>query len=129
MVDLGSRVKDSGTNTDSGMWLKSSLGSIVGFGSKVGSKSKNWSLHSWSINGMCVPKIGGSILSSIGTWINVGSGIGYQSQHGFENWNWITKLGIGSHSYSSSIFLKWKLVNLSKAWDWSSSTCCGGIES
>jgi len=35
MVDLGSRMKGSGTNNDSGIWLKSSLGSRVSFGTQV----------------------------------------------------------------------------------------------
>ena len=76
MVDLGSRMKGSGTNTDLRMWLKSSLGSRVNFYSKVGSKSKNWSSHSWSINRMWVFKIGGSISRYIGVGINVSSRIG-----------------------------------------------------
>ena len=52
MVDLRSRVKCSGTNTDLGIWLKSNLGSRVGFGSKVKSKSQNWNWHSLPMNGM-----------------------------------------------------------------------------
>ena len=35
MIDLDLRVKCSGTNTDSGIWLKTNFGSRVGFGSKV----------------------------------------------------------------------------------------------
>ena len=54
MVDLGSRIKGSGTNTNSG---KSSLGLRVSFDSRVVSKSKNWSSHSFSINGMWLSKV------------------------------------------------------------------------
>jgi len=64
------------TNTDSRIWLKSSLGLRVGFDSIVGSKSKNLSSHLWSINGMWLSKIGGSISKFMGIGINVGSVIG-----------------------------------------------------
>ena len=63
------------TNTDSRIWLKSCLGSRVGFDSTVGSKSKDWYSYSFSINGIWLFKIGGSISRSMGTWINVGAGI------------------------------------------------------
>ena len=55
-------MKGTGTNTDPGKRLKSSLGSRVGFDLIVGFKLKDLSSHSWSINGMWLSKIGGSIL-------------------------------------------------------------------
>ena len=73
IVDLGLRMKGSWPNTNS---EKLSLGLRVSFGSIVGSKSKNLSSHSWSINEMWLSKIGGSISRSMGIEINVGSGIG-----------------------------------------------------
>ena len=39
--DLGSEMKGTGTNTDSGIIFKSSLSSKVNFSSRVESKSKN----------------------------------------------------------------------------------------
>ena len=65
---------DSGTNTDSGIWLKPSLGSRVSFGSRVESKFKNWNSHSFPINGMWLSKIGDSISRFMGIKINVGLG-------------------------------------------------------
>ena len=69
---------------------------------------------------MWLSKISGSILSSMGMWINVGLGIGFKSgkdtgidldsENGVES----QSCRSSSHSQSSSIFLKWKLVNLSK---------------
>jgi len=41
MIDLSSKVNGTGTNTDSGSRFKSTRGSKVGFGSKIGSESKN----------------------------------------------------------------------------------------
>ena len=41
IVNLSSRIKSSGTNTNLGMWFKSSLGLRVDFSSRVDSKSKN----------------------------------------------------------------------------------------
>ena len=49
MDDLGFEMKSSGTNTNSG---KSTLGSKVGLGSRVESKSKNLISHSIPINEM-----------------------------------------------------------------------------
>ena len=77
MNDLGSEMKSSGTNTNLG---KSTLGSRVGIGSIIGSKSKNWDLHSLPNNGMWLSKIGDSVSRFMGTKINAGS----------ENWS---KLG------------------------------------
>ena len=68
MVDLGSRMKGSGANTNS---EKSSLALRVSFGSIVSFKIKNLNSHSFFINGMWVLKIDGSILSSIGRGINL----------------------------------------------------------
>ena len=76
MADLGSGMKDMWTNINLGIWLKSSLGSRVSFGSRVGSKSKNWNSYSLSNNGMWLFKIGGACSKYIGTRISVSSGIG-----------------------------------------------------
>ena len=64
---------------------------------------------------MWLSKIGGSILSSMDTWIGVSSRIGSKSVEDTgvkiyskirtESQSW----GSGSHSYSSSILLKWNL--------------------
>ena len=70
MVDLSSRVIGSRTTTHSG---KSNVGSRVGIGSIVGSKSKKWNSHSFPINGMWPSKIGDSISRSMGMGINFGS--------------------------------------------------------
>ena len=80
-------------------------------------------------------KRGGSISKSMDTRINVGlgngsnfgndSGVNVDSKIGIESQSY----GSGSHSYSSSISLKWKLANLSMGWYWSSSKFCGEIES
>ena len=61
-----------GTNTDLGVWLKSSLGSRVSFSLKIESKSRNWDSHFFLINGMWLSKIGGSILRFVGMGIDVG---------------------------------------------------------
>ena len=63
-LDLGS----TGTNTDSGKWLKSSKGSGVEIGSGSGSKSRSWnsSPHSVPHNGMWLSKIGDSSSRMIG---------------------------------------------------------------
>ena len=61
MDDLGCGMDETGTNTDSGKCLKSSLASRVGFDSRVESKSKNWISHSFLINEMWLSKIGGLI--------------------------------------------------------------------
>jgi len=109
-------------------WKKSSLSSRVGFGSIIGSKSKNLNSHSFFINGMWLSKMGDSISRSIGTGINIGSekwskldkdtvvNIDLKFETKSESWGW------GSHSHSSSISLNRKLVNLSKIWNWSSSS-------
>ena len=73
MNDLASKMKETRTNTDSGIWLKSRLRSRVSFGSRVESKSKNWDSYYFPIIGMWFFKIGGSVLKSMGTGINVGS--------------------------------------------------------
>jgi len=72
---------------------------------------------------------------SIGTTVGVGSGIGsksgkdtevkYDSKFGTESQNWRSS----SRSCSSSILLKWKLINLSMVWYWLSSIWCDEIES
>jgi len=69
------------------------------------------------------------------TGINVGSrnwsklgkdtGVNIDSKIGTESQDW----GSGLHSYSSSISLNEKLANLSKVWNWSSSSLCDEIES
>ena len=60
MIDLD--LGNTGTNTDSGKWLKSSKGSGVEIGSESESKSRseNSSPHSFSHNRMWLSKIGGS---------------------------------------------------------------------
>ena len=73
IVDLGSRMKGSETNTNSRILLKLSLASRVNFGSKVGPKSKNWNSHYFSINRIWLSKIGGSNSSFMCTGISVGS--------------------------------------------------------
>jgi len=67
---------------------------------------------------MWLSKRGGSISKSIDTRINVGSrngsnlgkdaGVNIDSKIGIES----QSCGSGTHSYSSSISLKWKLANL-----------------
>ena len=64
-------MKRLGTNTNSG---KLTLGSRVGFSSRVESKSKNLISHSFFINETWLSKIGDSISRFIGTGINVGLG-------------------------------------------------------
>ena len=103
------------------------------FGSKAGSKLKKWNSQYFPINGMWLSKISSSVSRSMCIGINVGSGIGSKSgkdtrininskiEIEWQSW------GSGSHSQSSSIFLKWKLANLSKVWDWSSSRYCSRI--
>ena len=71
MDDFGSWIIGMGTNIDSGIWFKSSLGSRVSLSLKVESKSRNWDSHSFSINGMWLSKLGGSISRSMGMGINV----------------------------------------------------------
>ena len=120
MVDFGSRIKGLGTNTNLG---KSTLGLRVGFGSRVVSKSKYWNSHSFSINGMWLSKIGGSIPRSMGIGISIGSkngsklgkdtGVNIDLKTEIES----QSCELGSHSQSSSIFLKWKLANSLKVWD------------
>ena len=98
----------------------------VSFDSRIGSKSKNWSSHSFLINEIWLSKISGSISNSMGTGINVGSRIesklskdtrvNIDSKIRTESQNW------RSGSHLSSISLNEKLANLSKIWDWSSST-------
>ena len=60
MINLDS--ESTGTNTDSVIWLKSSKGSGVQIGSRIGSKSRNWNpiSHSFPHNQMWLPKIGDS---------------------------------------------------------------------
>ena len=69
MIDL-----DSGstrTNTDLGIWLRSSKGSGVQIGSGIGSKSRSWysSPHSFPQDGMWLPKVGdfSSRMTGMGT--------------------------------------------------------------
>ena len=73
MDNLGSEMKSSGTNMNS---RKSTLGSRVSFVSRVESKSKNLISRSFFINEMWLSKRGDSILKSMDTGINVGSGNG-----------------------------------------------------
>ena len=80
---FGLKSEGTGTNTDSRSWFKSSLGSKAGFGSRVGSKSKNWVSHSFPINGMWLSKIIDSCSRFIGTgnvsstmWSKSGKDIG-----------------------------------------------------
>jgi len=65
--------------------------------------------------------VGTGNLSKLGkdTKVNIDSKMRTESQ------GW----GSGSHSHSSSISLNEKLVNLSKVWNWSSSSLCDEIES
>ena len=58
MIDLDSR--STGTNTDLGIWLKSSKGSGVKIGSGIGFKLRSWnsSPHSFSHDRMWFSKIG-----------------------------------------------------------------------
>ena len=72
MDDLGSWMIRMGTNTNSVIWFKSSLGSRASFDLKVESKSRNWDIHSFPINGMWLSKKGGSISRFVGTRIDVG---------------------------------------------------------
>jgi len=91
--------------------------------------------HSFSNNGIWLSKIGGSISKSMDTGINVGSkngsnldkdtGINIDSKIKTES----QSCGSGSHSCLSSISLKWKLINLSMSWYWSSSSLCDEIDS
>jgi len=132
MVYLGSRMICLGTNTNS---EKSTLGSRVSFGARIESNSKNWNSHSFSIKGMWLSKIGYSISRSMDMRINVGSrnwsklgkntGVNIDSKMETESQSW----GSGSHSWLSSISLKWKLANSSMGWYWLSSRFCDEIES
>ena len=74
MIDLNSG--STGTNTDSGRWLKSSKGSGVEIGSGIGSKSRSWnsSPHLFSNNGMWL-NIGDSSSRMIGVGIKTDSKI------------------------------------------------------
>ena len=120
MVDLGSRVIDSGTITNS---KKSNVSSRVDIGSIVGSKSKKQNSYSFPINRMWLSKFGISISRSIDTRINVGSekwsklsndtGVNIKSKMKIESKGW----GLGSHSHSSSFSLNGKLANLFKVWN------------
>jgi len=97
------------TNIDSSIWLKSSLVLRVSFDSRVKSKSKSWNSHSLPINRMWLSKIGGSISKSMGTRINVGLKNGSKLDKDTEvniDSKKSQSCGSGSHSYSSSIFLK-----------------------
>jgi len=132
MDNLGSEMKSSGTNTNSG---KSTLGSRVSFASRVESKSKNLISHSFPTNEIWLSKIGDSISRSIGTGINVGSEnwcklgkdtrVNLDSKMGNKSQGW----GWGSNSHSSSISLNEKLVNLFKVWNWSNSSLYNEIDS
>jgi len=52
-----------------------------------------------------------------------GTGVNIDSKMGTESQSW----GSESHSHSSSVSLNKKLANLSKVWDWSSSSLCNEI--
>ena len=67
--DLGFEMKSLGTNTNLG---KSTLGSRVGLGLRVESKSKNLTSHSIPINEVWQSKRSGSISKFVDTGINVG---------------------------------------------------------
>ena len=103
MIDLGS--KSTGTNIDSGIWLKLSKGSGVKIGSGIGSKSRSWNSdpHSFSHNGMWLCKIGDSSSRMIGMGIKTDSkmllklsnkrGVNIDSEIWTGSQNW----GSGSH--------------------------------
>jgi len=84
-------------------------------------------------HGMWLSKISDSISRSMGMGINVGSknwfklgkdtGVNIVSKMETESQSW------GSMSHSHSILLNGKLANLSKIWNWSSSSSCDEIDS
>ena len=100
MVDLGSKMIGSGTNTNSG---KSTLGSKFSFGARV-SPNPRIKIHILSHQWNVTIQIGDSISISIGTVINVGSGnwsnlgkntgVNIVSKMETESQSW----GSGSHS-------------------------------
>ena len=60
-------------------------------------------------------------------WSKLGKDTGFNidSKMGTESQGW----GSRSHSPSSSVSLNGKLANLSKVWNWSSSSLCDKIDS
>ena len=84
---------------------------------------------------MWLSKRGGSISKFIGTSINVDlrnrSKLGNDTRINIDLKikTEAQSCGSGSHSCSRLISLKWKLVNLSTGWYWSSSSLCDEIDS
>ena len=117
MDDLSFEMKSSETNTNSG---KSTWGSKSQFRFKNWVQIKEFNFTFFSINEMWLSKRGGLISNFMDTRINVGSRnrskLGKDAGVNIDKKIWIESqsCGLGSHSYSSSISLKWKLVNLSK---------------
>ena len=98
IIDLCSQVKGTGTNTDSGIWFKSSRSSRVGFGSKIGNQRLMFTFCSH--NAMWLSKIDGSCLRFIDRKSMLARECGpnrvsMQESTLIQIWNWITKLGIG----------------------------------
>jgi len=127
MIGLGSRVIGLRTNTNSEK-INFGFESRFWFKSWVQIKKFNFTFfsHQWNVT---IQKRWSNFKIYrhrnqcwLGIWVQLEQG--YQIQHRFKNWNWITKLWVGVTFKFKFNFIEMKTYQFVSRWYWSSSCLC-----